>query len=99
MGIRSIERAFKVLQEMNLQPHSSIARLHEKTGLPKPTLVRILKTLEEAGYVENDKDPRPRRPCVLQCLRGPHAPPCQAPTGLALPLPLLLPQPLPLLPL
>lgn len=55
MGIRSIERAFKVLQEMNLQPHSSIARLHEKTGLPKPTLVRILKTLEEAGYVENDK--------------------------------------------
>ncbi|GGF75537.1 MULTISPECIES: DNA-binding transcriptional regulator [Mameliella] len=55
MGIRSIERALQVLQEMNMQPHSSIARLHEKTGLPKPTLVRILKTLEEAGYVENDK--------------------------------------------
>lgn len=55
MGIRSIERALQVLQEMNMQPHSSIARLHAKTGLPKPTLVRILKTLEDAGYVENDK--------------------------------------------
>ena len=55
MGIRAIERALQVLQEMNMQPHSSIARLHEKTGLPKPTLVRILKTLEDAGYVENDK--------------------------------------------
>ncbi|MDT3688170.1 MAG: DNA-binding transcriptional regulator [Pseudorhodoplanes sp.] len=54
MGIRSIERAMKVLQEMNLQPYSSIARLHARTGLPKATLVRILKTLENLGYVEND---------------------------------------------
>ena len=55
MGIRSIERAMKVLQEMNLQPFSSIARLHARTGLPKATLVRILKTLEDLGYVENDQ--------------------------------------------
>lgn len=54
MGIRSIERAMKVLQEMNLQPYSSIAHLHARTGLPKATLVRILKTLEDLGYVEND---------------------------------------------
>ena len=43
-----------VLQEMNMQPYTSIARLHARTGLPKATLVRILKTLEELGYVEND---------------------------------------------
>ncbi len=55
MGIRSIERAMQVLQEMNLQPYSTIAHLHARTGLPKATLVRILKTLEDLGYVENDQ--------------------------------------------
>lgn len=54
MGIRSIERALNVLRELNLQPTNTIARLNARTGLPKPTLVRILKTLEEAGRVEND---------------------------------------------
>lgn len=54
MGIRSIERCLNVLLELNQQPINTIAQLHAKTGLPKPTLVRILKTLEEAGYAEND---------------------------------------------
>lgn len=54
MGVRAVERAMRILQELNLQPYTSIARLHARTGLPKPTLVRILKTLEDAGYVEND---------------------------------------------
>jgi IclR family mhp operon transcriptional activator len=54
MGIRSVERAMNVLHELNLQPINTIAQLHARTRLPKPTLVRILKTLEEAGYVEND---------------------------------------------
>jgi len=55
MGVRAVERAMQILQELNLQPYTSIARLHARTSLPKPTLVRILKTLEEAGYVENDQ--------------------------------------------
>lgn len=55
MGVRAVERAMWILQELNLQPCTSIALLHERTGLPKPTLVRLLKTLEEAGFVENDK--------------------------------------------
>ncbi|WP_267210082.1 DNA-binding transcriptional regulator [Chelatococcus asaccharovorans] len=54
MAIRSIERAMTVLQEMNMQPYTSIAHLHARTGLPKATLVRILQTLEGLGYVEND---------------------------------------------
>ncbi len=54
MGIRAIERAMHVLQELNLRPYTSIAQLHAATRLPKPTLVRILQTLEQAGYVEND---------------------------------------------
>ena len=44
----------KVLQEMNLQPYTSVAHLHARTGLPKATIVRILQTLEGLGYVEND---------------------------------------------
>ena len=54
MSIRSVERAMQVLQELNLQPYSSIARLHAATRLPKPTLVRILQTMEKLGYVESD---------------------------------------------
>ena len=54
MGIRAVERALRVLQEMNLQPYTSVGHLHARTGLPKPTLVRMLQTLEHAGYVEND---------------------------------------------
>lgn len=55
MGVRAAQRALSVLQELNLQPSTSIARLHARTGLPKPTLVRLLRTLEEAGFVENDQ--------------------------------------------
>jgi len=54
VGIRAIERAMLVLQEMNMQPYSSIAHLHARTRLPKPTLVRILQTLESLGFVESD---------------------------------------------
>jgi IclR family mhp operon transcriptional activator len=54
MGIRSIQRALDVVVELNRQPASSISSLHKATGLPKPTLVRILKTLEDLGYVDND---------------------------------------------
>ena len=54
MAIRSIERCLNVLLELNRQPITTSAQLHAPTGLPKPTLVRILKTREEAGYVEND---------------------------------------------
>ncbi|MCA1298801.1 DNA-binding transcriptional regulator [Stappia indica] len=54
MTIRSIQRALQVLQALNCQPSSTIAALHQTTGLPKPTLVRILRTFEADGYVEND---------------------------------------------
>ncbi|MCJ8140052.1 helix-turn-helix domain-containing protein [Falsirhodobacter halotolerans] len=54
MSIRSIERAMTVLQEMNMQPYTTVRHLHARTGLPKPTIVRILQTLEHAGFVEND---------------------------------------------
>ncbi|WP_196258137.1 helix-turn-helix domain-containing protein [Pelagibacterium limicola] len=54
-GIRAASRILAVLQAMNREPYSTIQSLHEVTGLPKPTLVRMLKTLEAHGFVSNDR--------------------------------------------
>lgn len=53
--IRSAERTLQILRAMNQRPVSSIEYLHNSTGLPKPTLVRFLKTMVNAGYVTNDR--------------------------------------------
>lgn len=53
--IRAASRILTVLQAMNREPYSTIQSLHEATGLPKPTLVRMLKTLEADGFVSNDR--------------------------------------------
>lgn len=36
---------------MNNQPVSTVIALHKETGIPKPTIVRLLKTLEHGGFV------------------------------------------------
>ena len=53
--IRAAERTLQILACMNRRPISTIQDLHRDTGLPKPTLVRFLKTLANAGYVTNDE--------------------------------------------
>ncbi len=52
--IRAAERTLQILACMNRRPVSTIEYLHQETGLPKPTLVRFLKTMAHAGYVTND---------------------------------------------
>lgn len=49
--IRSVERAIDVLLALNRHPVSSLDLLHKQTGLPKPTLVRLLETLQSKGLV------------------------------------------------
>ncbi|NIJ42518.1 IclR family mhp operon transcriptional activator [Parvibaculum indicum] len=39
------------MEALNRRGSASLAVLHEATGLPKPTLVRLLDTLIEGGYV------------------------------------------------
>ena len=51
-GIRSISRAFAVLRAMNERQQSELRELHAITGLPSPTLHRILATLQREGYVK-----------------------------------------------
>jgi len=52
--VRAVERALSILQAMNRQPVSSVDYLHKTTRLPKPTLVRLLRTMVNAGYLTND---------------------------------------------
>ncbi|WP_305096757.1 helix-turn-helix domain-containing protein [Croceibacterium aestuarii] len=48
-SIRSVERAIDVLRALNRRPFSTLHDLHCDTGLPKPSLVRLLRTLEAKG--------------------------------------------------
>jgi len=42
-------RALSILRELNRQQTTTVDQLHRRTGLPKPTLVRLLATLVSAG--------------------------------------------------
>lgn len=53
--VESVRRAFGLLHELNRQRVSSVRHLHVATGLPKPTIVRLLDTLVSLGYVVNDR--------------------------------------------
>lgn len=54
--IRSVERTLIILAAMNRVPVSTIESLHMVTGLPKPTLVRFLKTMTNMGYVTHNPE-------------------------------------------
>ncbi|TAH44825.1 MAG: MarR family transcriptional regulator [Betaproteobacteria bacterium] len=48
-SIRALERGLEVLRLLRQHEGRSLQQLHEASGLPKPTLLRILHTLEQAG--------------------------------------------------
>jgi IclR family mhp operon transcriptional activator len=49
--IRALERGLQVLQFLQLHPISSLHDVHAATRISKPSILRILHTLEEAGLV------------------------------------------------
>lgn len=49
--LRGLERGLAVLAALEAHPGLSLRELHRQTELPKPTLLRILATLEANGYV------------------------------------------------
>jgi IclR family mhp operon transcriptional activator len=53
--VESVLRALALLRELNRVRVSSVKDLHAATGLPKATIVRLLKTLCAARYVTNDR--------------------------------------------
>lgn len=50
-GVRSVERAIDLLQALNQQAVSTIDDLCRRTGLPKATITRLLRTFESRGLV------------------------------------------------
>jgi IclR family mhp operon transcriptional activator len=52
--IQPVVRTLALLRALNHQPHSSLLELHCATGLPKPTVHRLLATLKAEGYVRGD---------------------------------------------
>lgn len=50
--IKSVEKSLVVLEELNRYPVRRVSDIHAATGIPMPTLVRILETLCGAGYVQ-----------------------------------------------
>src|SRR5258705_3759451 len=49
--IRGLERGLQVLQVLQSEPISSLHDIHVATAISKPSLLRILATLERAGMV------------------------------------------------
>lgn len=51
--VRSVVRALDLLQALNRQAVSTLDVLHAQTRIPKPTIVRLLQTLEGHGLVKH----------------------------------------------
>ena len=49
--LRGLERGLQVLDALSISSGMTLRELHCNTNLPKPTLLRILSTLEARGYV------------------------------------------------
>jgi IclR family transcriptional regulator, mhp operon transcriptional activator len=52
--VQSVQRALALLTELNRQRVASVGELHRRTGLPKPTIVRLLETLIAEGFAASD---------------------------------------------
>lgn len=50
-GVRSIQRGLDVLSEVNRSGGIRASELAQRLGLARPTVYRLLETLEELGYV------------------------------------------------
>jgi IclR family mhp operon transcriptional activator len=81
--VNSVLRTLEVLKIMNRQRVTSVDHIHKVSGLPKPTVVRLLETLIAAGYVskeESDKGYRiTSQVTALSC--GFHGAPLAVETG------------------
>jgi len=50
-SITSLARGLVVVEALNRRVYTTLSDLHDETGLPKSTLVRLLDTLIATGYV------------------------------------------------
>ena len=67
-SIRAVERAITLLRALNQMPISTLDGLHQLTALPKPTLIRLLRTFADQELVA-----RGSRPGEYRLLNGVNA--------------------------
>jgi IclR family transcriptional regulator, mhp operon transcriptional activator len=53
--VEAAARTLRLLEELNRHRVASIETLHKATGLPKSTIVRLMKSLCAMGYAANDR--------------------------------------------
>ncbi|MDB5515869.1 MAG: DNA-binding transcriptional regulator, partial [Tardiphaga sp.] len=53
--VEAAARTLVLLEELNRHRVASIQLLHQATGLPKSTVVRLMKSLCAMGYATNDR--------------------------------------------
>lgn len=51
-AVEPVSRAFHILEALNRHASAGLAQIAADTGLPKPTVSRLLATLEAGGYVD-----------------------------------------------
>lgn len=52
--VEAVSRALNVLRVVNEEKQSTVSSIHQRTGLDKATIVRMLETLSHEGYVARD---------------------------------------------
>lgn len=55
-NVKVVAKAFEVLETLNREPRLSLKEITDRVAFPKPTVFRLLYTLETLGYVEQDAD-------------------------------------------
>ena len=65
MSVQSVQRSFRLLEELAIEP-SALTDLARSAHLPVSTTARLLKTLDDLGAVERDPDGRYRLGPTIQ---------------------------------
>ncbi|WP_193083283.1 helix-turn-helix domain-containing protein [Pseudooceanicola spongiae] len=63
-SVRSLERGLQVLQVVNQRNGLKAAEVAAETGIPRPTVYRLLETLEGLGFVGRDHSSDKWRPTL-----------------------------------
>ncbi|TXH43136.1 MAG: MarR family transcriptional regulator [Burkholderiaceae bacterium] len=72
--VRALDRGIRILEALSAGAHS-LADLHRRTGLPKPSLQRLLNTLMAHALVRRSQsDGLYRSNIALPLIRSPHRP-------------------------
>lgn len=69
---RGVARALAVLRTINAHPGASVSHIGQVAGISRPAVYRIVRTLEEAGYLRYDPSSESLRltPLVKQLSNG-----------------------------